>query len=88
MSIQPERLAHILDGPAETSPDGVYHLDNPPNRNVLGLVAAGVFITIATAVVMLRVYSRLSCSIKLRIEDGTYINLTILITATRKSLAS
>ncbi|KAK7935031.1 integral membrane protein PTH11 [Apiospora marii] len=89
MSIQPERLPHILDGPAETSPDGVYHLDNPPNRNVLGLVAAGLCMAIATAVVMLRAYSRLFCSRKTRIEDvlgiigyvtflGAFINVVLL----------
>lgn len=81
MSIQPERLPHILDGPAETSPDGVYHLDNPPNRNVLGLVAAGLCMAIATIVVMLRVYSRLFFAKKIRVEDGTCINHTTLIKA-------
>ncbi|KAK7967306.1 uncharacterized protein PG986_001583 [Apiospora aurea] len=70
MSLPPEVLAQILAGPAQKSPDGVYQLDNPPNHNASGLVAIGFFVAIATTAVLLRAYSRLLCSRKIRIEDG------------------
>ncbi|KAK8113161.1 hypothetical protein PG984_013687 [Apiospora sp. TS-2023a] len=37
MSNQPDGLSRILDGPVETSPDGVYHLDNPLIATYSGL---------------------------------------------------
>ncbi|KAK8035120.1 hypothetical protein PG993_010115 [Apiospora rasikravindrae] len=64
MSIPPEVLAKILDGPAQKSPDGVYQFDDPPNHNATGLIAVGFFVAIATTVVLLRAYSRLFCSRK------------------------
>jgi uncharacterized membrane protein len=70
MSILPEWLPQISDGPAQKSPDGIYQFDNPPNNNACGLAAASVCFAVTTMVVMLRAYSRLYCSRRLGIEDA------------------
>ncbi|KAK6833095.1 hypothetical protein PG987_007789 [Apiospora arundinis] len=42
MSILPEWLPQISDGPAQKSPDGIYQFDNPPNNDACGLAAASI----------------------------------------------
>lgn len=69
VAIPPEQLEYILNQPAQQSPDGVYHLDNPPNKNAQGLVPAGICMAIGSSVALLRTYSKLACTKKVRLED-------------------
>lgn len=54
----------------------VQHLDNPPNENRLALGVIGACIIVSTVFSVLRVYSRLFCAGKVRVEDCKYHQLS------------
>ena len=75
-SIPPEKLQQILDSPAWRPPNGsVAILDNPPNDNKLAVAVIATCLILATAFSVLRVYSRVFCAGKVRIEDCKYHRL-------------
>ncbi|KAI0548084.1 hypothetical protein F4679DRAFT_332166 [Xylaria curta] len=60
-----------LNGPALAPPDGVVpNFTNPPNQNALGIAVISICLVLATAGGLLRAYSRVIVSRKLRIEDS------------------
>jgi hypothetical protein len=70
VAISPEQLKYILNQPAQESPDGVYYLNNPPNKNLQGLIPAIICVAIGTIIVLLRAYSKLACTRRVRLEDS------------------
>lgn len=56
--------------PVSTPPVGiVQNLDDPPNDNKLALGLIATCITISTVFAILRVYSRVICARKVKLED-------------------
>lgn len=69
----------ILNGPAETPPDGtIPDFTNPPNRNGVALAIIVVCISLTALALLCRVYSRAFLVKRLHIEDCpffTYLKL-------------
>lgn len=62
----------LLNGPALPPPDGIIpNFDDPPRNNGLGYGLLSMFFAIGTAAFALRLYAKLFCVKKLRLEDGT-----------------
>ncbi|KAI0178975.1 hypothetical protein GGR52DRAFT_534303 [Hypoxylon sp. FL1284] len=60
----------ILNGPALPPPDGVkLELDNPPNRNDLGVAVTTVCLCVSTIAFGLAAYAKLRCVKKVHLED-------------------
>lgn len=56
--------------PVSTPPAGVVqNLEDPPNDNKLALGVIATCITLSTVFALLRVYSRVFCAQKVRLED-------------------
>lgn len=63
----------ILNGPALVPPAGVIpNLDNPPNRNALGLAITTVCLSVSTVAFVLAAYAKLRCLKKVHLEDCKY----------------
>lgn len=70
-SLTTEQQASILAMPAGKAPNGFKsQLDNPSNRNTMCLAVVAVALFLCTAVVLIRVYSKVICAKKVRTEDG------------------
>jgi hypothetical protein len=70
-SLSPVEKARFLSGPALQPPPGIApQFVNPPNRNALsfGIVVTGTIL--AVLVVAVRLYTRIFCIKRLRLEDG------------------
>lgn len=59
-----------LNGPALPQPDGVVpNFDNPSKDNTAGYVLMSVYLALGTLAMLVRVYARIFCTRKVRIED-------------------
>jgi hypothetical protein len=70
-SLSPAEKVRFLNGPALKPPVGVApQFVHPPNRNALcfGIVVTGTIL--AALVVAMRMYTRIFCIKRLRLEDG------------------
>ena len=73
-SMTPAQKEKFLNGPALQPPPGVVpHFVNPPNRNGLCYSVLILSICVSTIVVFLRMWARIFCVKKFRIEDCKYI---------------
>lgn len=74
----------LLDGPALAPPAGVVsNFDNPPNNNGLAQGVIATCITVATLCLVARVYTKLFCVRKFKLEDCNslgppYLRTTLL----------
>ncbi|KAI1754179.1 cytochrome P450 [Xylaria castorea] len=65
-----------LNGPALAPPDGVVpNFTNPPNEDALGIAVISICLVLATTAGLLRAYSRIIVTAKLRIEDCKFLGL-------------
>lgn len=69
-SLSPEQLQRLLSGPAGTAPTGVIpNFDDPANLNVYVILTITICITLATVVVLLRMYTKIFITRSLANED-------------------
>ncbi|KAI0521453.1 hypothetical protein F5B22DRAFT_573897 [Xylaria bambusicola] len=86
-TLSPAELQALLNGPGLTPPPGVTpNLDNPPNKATLARCVIGVFLTLGSIFVLLRVYGVLFVLKKRYMSDclmvpayGLYLGFTILL---------
>lgn len=65
-----EETQALLDSPVTTPPaNTVQNLENPPNSNKLAIGVIATCIALSTVFSVLRVYSRVFCARKVRLED-------------------
>jgi hypothetical protein len=70
-SLTPAQMAAFLNGPALAPPPGVVpNFVDPPNNNPLCFAVSILSITLATVMVLVRLYSKIFCTKQLRWEDG------------------
>lgn len=70
-ALTPEQQEGILNGPAGAPPKGVEpSLGHPDADNVMTLVVLGISLFLIAVVVFIRVYSKVFCMRKIRVEDG------------------
>jgi hypothetical protein len=67
----------VLNGPAHTSPDGVYDFDIVPPYNREALALIGICVTLTIVGAMLRLYARVWVNRKVHVED--YLALFVLL---------
>jgi hypothetical protein len=71
VAIPPELLAKYLNGPSSPPPLGIVpHLDDPPNRNSLGLAIGIICMIVSSVALVLRIYSRVFVVKRVHPEDG------------------
>ncbi|KAF2179435.1 hypothetical protein K469DRAFT_641330 [Zopfia rhizophila CBS 207.26] len=74
MSIPPAKLEAILNGPAAHPPPGEEsNLLNPPSLAASGIATAAIFLTLATAGVVVRMYTKWKIVRKMVLEDWLLI---------------
>lgn len=70
----PAQLDAIMNGPALTPPAGVTpNFQNPPNQNTMARAVTGVCLAVAALLVGLRVYVKVFCTKRCRLEDCEYM---------------
>ncbi|KAI1773207.1 hypothetical protein F4818DRAFT_423571 [Hypoxylon cercidicola] len=85
-NLTPEQLDAVLNSPLAPDPFGVPDLVNPPNENARGLAVAGLCLSLASLGFLVRMYSKLFCAKRARVEDylgiiafGTYITVVVTV---------
>ena len=82
MSLSPEQLQKLLDGPAGTPPGGVIpNFDDPPNLDTYLILTISACMTFATVAVLLRMYTKIFILRSLANEDCKWLcskSVTIL----------
>ena len=69
-ALTPPQREQFLNGPALAPPQGVVpNFSNPPNRKSLCAAVSIATITVSAVVVSIRVYTRLFCVKKWRLQD-------------------
>ena len=69
-TLTPTEKEHLLNAPALASPPGIVpNFTDPPNRLPLCIGLTVASITVSALVVILRLYTRVFCLKKLRLED-------------------
>ena len=70
LSLSPEELQQLLDGPAGTPPVGVIpNFDDPPNLDTYVILTITACTTFATVAVLLRMYTKIFITRSLANED-------------------
>ncbi|KAI0188221.1 hypothetical protein EV127DRAFT_368553 [Xylaria flabelliformis] len=73
-SLQPDQQQAILDGPGLAPPPGITpNFENPPNQNLMVLAVLSVALSVATTSVLIRIWAKVVCVGRTRLED--YIGL-------------
>ncbi|KAI0411402.1 hypothetical protein F5X98DRAFT_380770 [Xylaria grammica] len=68
--LSPDQIEKIRDGPAAAPPHGVApNFDKPPNGNRLAVAVIGVSLVITTLAVLIRFFSKVFCTKRVRLED-------------------
>ncbi|KAI1117372.1 hypothetical protein F5Y14DRAFT_448310 [Nemania sp. NC0429] len=68
--LTPIIIEHIRNGPAASPPPGIHpNYDNPPNGNALAIGEIIASLVLATIVGLCRLYSRVFCTKKVKLED-------------------
>ena len=74
MSLDPEQLQILLNGPAGTPPVGLTpNFNNPPNLDTYVILTICICITLATVTVLLRMYTKIFITRSLAYEDCKWL---------------
>jgi hypothetical protein len=73
--LPPDFFDGIRNSLAATPPPGIIpNYDNPPNDNRLAIIVITVSIALTTVAGLVRFYSRVFCSRRVRIEDCSFLS--------------
>lgn len=76
LPLTPDQVEQLLNGPAAAPPPNtVPNLENPHNENRLAIAVIATCLALATVFSVLRVFSRVFCVRKVRLEDCKYFDV-------------
>lgn len=78
--LTPTKYDAILNLPGLAPPKGVFpEFDNPPNQNSLAIAVVALCTSIGTILVSIRLYTRLFCGLRPKLEDCEFYDFKALV---------